>query len=111
MTPHLRYARGLTAAAILSSATAAYLATTSTPLWSLPVVYIAALLAWCGQRDYAAHRRVLVEHELARRALYSEQLDVPTAELNAACCTEGFVSQGTVHEATCTTRTARSSAA
>lgn len=133
MTPHLVYARGLTAGALLSAAAAAYLTTTSTPLWSLPVVYVAGLLAWCAQREYAFHRARLVEHEKARRAAYVQQPPPccqfwrhsdgavhgprctrqtdPTAELYAACCAAGFVSRGTDHEPTCPTRTTRSSAA
>lgn len=135
MTPHLRYARGLTAAATLSSGTAAYLATTSTPLWSLPAVYVAALLAWCAQREYAFHRRILVGHEQARRAAYGQELDEPVpccsfwehsdgavhgpgcertgdldAELAAACCDMGFVSCGTDHSPTCRYSTRSTSA-
>lgn len=137
MTPHLRYARSLTAAATLSSGTAAYLATTDTPLWSLPVVYVAALLAWCARREYAFHRTLLVKHERARRNAYGEQPDEtanvpccpfwehsdgavhgpgcprpldPTAELNAACCDIWFVSRGSGHGATCSKRDHRSAA-
>lgn len=135
MTHHLRYARGLTAGATLSSGTAAYLATTNTPLWCLPAVYVAALLAWCAQREYACHRAVLVDHEQARRkAQQPEQADGvpccsfwrhsdgavhgpgcqrahdPTAELNAACCDVWFVSRGSDHGATCSKRDHRSPA-
>ncbi|WAL93950.1 hypothetical protein [Streptomyces sp. Je 1-369] len=139
MTHYLRRARGLTAGATLSSGTAAYLATTNTPLWAVPVVYVAAVLAWSAQRDYGNHRRVLVEHEQARRAacqgadplvpccsvwrhsggtvhgpdctLPPDTEPDPTAELNSACCAEGFVSRGADHEDTCPTRTPRSNAA
>ncbi|MFI1677021.1 hypothetical protein [Streptomyces sp. NPDC020607] len=139
MTHYLRRARGLIASATLSSSTAAYLATTSTPLWAVPVVYVAAVLAWCAQWDYGNHRRVLVEHEQARRAacrgaaplvpccsvwrhsggtvhgpdcaLPPDTKPDPTAELNSACCTTWFVARGDQHETDCPTRTTRSSAA
>lgn len=137
MTHHLRYARGLTTTATLSTGSAGYLATTNTPLWSLPVGYVAGFLAWCAQREYVCHRALLVEHERARRAArVGEAGEVvgpccefwrhsggavhgpgcprppdPTVEFNSSCCMAWFVSRGDEHDATCPSRSPRSSAA
>ncbi|MFB7711624.1 hypothetical protein [Streptomyces sp. NPDC056105] len=135
MTPALLTARGLTAATATLTIGAVYLGTVN-PWLIIPPAYVAVLLAWCARCQYAAHRRVLVRHEQARRAaLGLELLDGvpccrladhsggrahradcqrppdPSVELNSACCAEVFVSLGATHEAQCPTLTSRSSAA
>ncbi|MFJ9128903.1 hypothetical protein ACIRJS_32860 [Streptomyces sp. NPDC102340] len=130
MTPALRTARCLTAAAALSSASAAYLVATGSYWFAVGVVYVAGVLAWCASRDYARHRRIqlqalgraltaigsstacchLAEHSDGQ-AHNPSCLRRPTSELYATCCIEAFVSRGAQHESTCPSRTTRSSAA
>ncbi|MFJ9037435.1 hypothetical protein ACIRF8_12710 [Streptomyces sp. NPDC102406] len=135
MTPALRTARYLTAAAGALTASAAYLGTVITWWAVLPCLYVAAVIAWCASCEYAVHRRTLTAHERARRAALLEELDTAgpccrlydlsggyahrdcarppdgLAELYTACCAEAFVSRGARHDATCPTRTTRSNAA
>jgi ABC-type nickel/cobalt efflux system permease component RcnA len=139
MTPALRTARWLTAAATLSSATAAYLTATGWYWSAAGTVYVASLLAWCANREYAHARRARYRAQLAERAARGESIDDavfavvpccdlsthadgrshgadclrppdPFAELDAACCAEGFISFGVAHDSTCPTRTTRSAA-
>ncbi|MFZ3556446.1 MULTISPECIES: hypothetical protein [unclassified Streptomyces] len=140
MTPALRTARTLTAAATTASGTAAYLAYTGSYWLAAATVYVAAFLAWCARRDYQRH------HVIRARAIIRERAarGLPTApsvfdtipccdlashgdgrthgpdcvrppdpadELNAAYCVDAFVFHGATHAANCPTRTTRSNAA
>ncbi|MYT70908.1 MULTISPECIES: hypothetical protein [unclassified Streptomyces] len=136
MTPALRTARALTAAAVLTTATAAWLAATNAVWWAVAVGYVTALLAYCAQRSRADHHRILAAHDRARRLATGELIDDglpccslwtlsagevhgpgclrphdPDAELQNACCTEGFVSRGLAHTRQCRTTSARVGAA
>jgi hypothetical protein len=135
MTPALRTARLLTAAAITLTAGATYLGTVIAWWAVIPTVYVAAFLAWCASREHAAHRRILADHERARRAARVDELKAVgpccrlyelsgsyahrdcarppdgLAELYTACCGEHFVSRGDRHDTTCPARTTRSNAA
>lgn len=96
MTPSLRTARTCTTATILFTAFALYSATISYWL-ALPGLYAATVLWCCANRARADHRRILAEHEHARRAgAY------PSTELPAPCCQFWTHSDGTVHGPDCT---------
>ncbi|MFI0236356.1 hypothetical protein [Streptomyces sp. NPDC016845] len=99
MTPHFRPALLLTAVAALASAAAAYLATTSTPLWAALVAPFAVALGYCAACEWTRHRLVLEEHARARRAARAEVLAV------TPCCRIYEHSHGQAHAATCPTRT------
>ncbi|MFJ4711924.1 hypothetical protein [Streptomyces sp. NPDC088785] len=136
MTPAIRTARALTAVALLALASTVYLAATGGVGWAATVAYVTALLAYCAQRSRADHRRILAAHERARRLAEGELIDDglpccglwglsegevhgpgclrphdPDAELQAACCTDAFISRGLTHTERCGTATARVDAA
>ncbi|MGY0021158.1 hypothetical protein [Streptomyces sp. cg35] len=136
MTPAIRTARALIAAAVLTCATGAYLAATARVWWAIAAVYVAALLAYCAQRSRADHRRILVQHDRARRIALGELIDDglpccqlwnvsdgevhgpgclsphdPDAELQNACCSDAFVSRDRTHDPRCRMASARSNAA
>ncbi|MFI0242558.1 hypothetical protein [Streptomyces sp. NPDC016845] len=106
MTPHLRPDLLLTAAAALTSAAAAYLPTTNTPLWAALVAPFAVALAHCAACEWTRHRALLAEHAAVRRAAADAIARTgPLADLYTACCSAGFVSRGRAHDTTCPTRT------
>lgn len=136
MTPALRTARGLALAAAAATICAVYLGITAA--WWMPAIslYAAAFLAWCAHRSYAHHRRILTDHEHARRAarleveLHTPCCEIgdhsdgkahswdcrrrtpgPDEELGTACCDMGFVSRGMTHDSTCPANTTRSNTA
>lgn len=134
MTPALRTARWLTAAALALAASAIYLGYTVS-LWAIPgCLYGAALLAWCSRREYAIHRQILTDHENARRAALELEALGPCCRLAehsggrahgadcpqppdldtvlaGACCDMWLVSRGDTHGPKCPTNSTRSSAA
>ncbi|MEU6842286.1 hypothetical protein ABZ930_10490 [Streptomyces sp. NPDC046716] len=136
MTPAIRTARALTAAAVLTMATAACLAAMGGVWWAVALAYVTALLAYCAQRSRADHHRILTAHDRARRLAQGELIDDglpcctlwtlsdgevhgpgclrphdPDAELQNACCTDAFVSRGLTHTRECRTASARVGAA
>lgn len=94
MTSHQRYARACTLGALLLGAGA--IASYSEPFPAASLGYGAAVLAWCATREYAAHRRVLLEHEWARRRSLGQQ--PPPLD---PCC-QLWAASGTVHAPNCT---------
>jgi len=91
VTTHQRYARACTLGALLAAAGA--IACYSEPIPAAGLAYGAAVLAWCASREYAAHRRILLEHEWARRRALGEQ----PAPLTP-CCLLWVYSDGHVHD-------------
>ncbi|MFE9776369.1 hypothetical protein ACFYOV_32880 [Streptomyces sp. NPDC005931] len=102
MTPALRYGHTSTATAITFTAAAAGLA--ATPYWpaALALLYTAALFTWLAVRCYADHRRILLEHDWARRRALGEQ---PAPR--DPCCRLGRASRGAAHDHRCTDLTTR----
>jgi hypothetical protein len=94
VTSHQRYARAFTLAALLTAAGA--ITCYSEPIPAAGLAYGAAVLAWCASREYGAHRRLLEEHEWARRRTLGEQ-----PEPLDPCCPLWRAS-GTVHAPDCT---------
>jgi len=94
VTSHQRYARAFTLAALLAAAGA--IACHHEPVPAAGLAYGAAVLAWCASREYGAHRRVLLEHEWARRRAQGEQ----PAPLTPCCLL--YETSGTVHAPDCT---------
>ncbi|MEV3857763.1 hypothetical protein AB0J38_25985 [Streptomyces sp. NPDC050095] len=135
MTPALRTARTLTAAATALGTGAVYLAVTVAWWAVLPGLYVAVFLAWCAACEYGHHRRILAEHERARRAAHAAELDAVGsccrlaelsggyahrrctrppdvgAVLDVACCDLWVASRGVDHEPDCPSSARRSSAA
>ena len=137
MTTHQRYARACTTAALLLGAGA--IACYQQPIPAAGLAYGAAVLAWCATREYGAHRRLLEEHEWARRRALGQRPqpltpccefwrssggkvhgpDCPTLpgleqanqELLDACCERWWTALETDHDPTCPTQTPRSNAA
>ncbi|MFJ5151405.1 hypothetical protein ACIQCF_07415 [Streptomyces sp. NPDC088353] len=96
MTPHLRTARACTAATGLLTASACYSATFN-PWLALPGLYAAAFFAWCAARCYAAHQRLVAEHDWARRRALGDN----PPPLNP-CCMLAHYSEGAAHDPRCT---------
>jgi hypothetical protein len=96
MTTHQRYARALTITAVLLSASTITAAVHRQPLPAAALAYGAALFVWGARREYAAHRRVLEEHEWARRAALGQQ----PPPLDPCCAL--YRHSGTVHAPNCT---------
>jgi hypothetical protein len=94
MTSHQRYARACTTTALLLGAGA--IACYSEPIPAAGLAYGAAVLAWCASREYGAHRRLLEEHEWARRRAQGEQPPPLTP-----CCLL-YETSGIVHAPDCT---------
>lgn len=102
MTSALRYAYACTLTAVLLATGAAWLATT--PYWpaALLLLYTAGLFAWLAARCYADHRRVVAEHEWARRRALGD--NPPPLD---PCCRLGRASNGAAHDHRCTDLTTR----
>jgi len=94
VTSHQRYARAFTTAALLTAAGA--IACHAEPIPAAGLAYGAAVLAWCASREYGAHRRLLEEHEWARRRTLGEQPQPLTP-----CCPL-YETSGIVHAPDCT---------
>ena len=97
MTRSLRYAHATTATAVLAAAGATWLALTERWLPAAGLAYTTLFFAWLAAREYANHRRVLLEHEWARRAARGEQPPPLTP-----CCRLGRASRGAAHDDRCT---------
>ncbi|MFE9773420.1 hypothetical protein ACFYOV_17400 [Streptomyces sp. NPDC005931] len=97
MTSSLRYAHASSAAALLFTAGAAWLA--RTPYWpvSLCLLYTAGFFVWLAAREYAHHKRVTAEQDWARRRALGQS--PPPLE---PCCRLGRTSKGAAHDHKCT---------
>ncbi|MFC8432217.1 hypothetical protein [Streptomyces sp. NPDC057253] len=92
MSAHRRTARLLAAAALASTAAGIHLATFN--LWlCVPGLYVAAFLAWCSNRSYAAHRRALAEAKWEQAYVLGQA----PAPLNP-CCALADHSGGAAHD-------------
>lgn len=103
MTPALHTARWLTAAATLSSATAAYLVYTGWYWAAAVVVYVAGLLAWCANREYAHARTQRFRGQLAERRARGETIDPRVFEI-VPCCDLSTHADHDLHGADCLRR-------
>ncbi|MFE9290182.1 hypothetical protein [Streptomyces olivaceus] len=97
MTPSLRLARALRAAALLLVAVSVY-AATHQPWLALPGLYTAGVLAWCAAREQAAHRRRTVR---ARRAEWLARPCTGPVAWPEPCCAFWRNSGGAVHGPDC----------
>lgn len=96
MTSHQRYARACTLAAVLLAAGAITLSIQRHHLPAAALAYGTTVLAWAAAREHQAHRRVLAEHEWARRRALGE--NPPPLD---PCC-HLWQRSGTVHAPNCT---------
>lgn len=101
MTPALRTARATLGLTVLVTAAAVYTMTINAWL-GVCGFYTAAFLVWCTQHSYADHRRIVAEHEWARRAAAGE-CPPPLVP----CCSLGLASDGAAHDDRCTDPLAR----
>ncbi|MET9196273.1 hypothetical protein ABZX60_23630 [Streptomyces olivaceus] len=97
MTPSLRLARALRAAALLLVAASVY-AATHEPWLALPGLYTAGVLAWCAAREQAEHRRRTVR---ARRAEWLARPCTGPVAWPEPCCAFWRNSGGAVHGPDC----------
>ncbi len=97
MTTSLRYAHATTTAAVLATAGATWLAATERWLPAAGLAYSVAFFAWLAAREYANHKRVLLEHEWARRHALGQNPPPLTP-----CCRLGHASRGAAHDDRCT---------
>lgn len=97
MTTHLRYAIGAALGSLTTLVISIALALDDKPWLAFIVVFTTALLTWDVRRETALHRRLLAEHDLARRRAHGET--VPA--LNP-CCLLHRASRGAVHDHRCT---------
>lgn len=89
MTAHRRTARALTVGAGASAAAGLY----TSPWLVIPGLYIAAVLAWCAARYYAAHHRAVAEDAWEERHVHGEA----PGPLNP-CCMLARHSDGAAHD-------------
>ncbi|MFF7798853.1 hypothetical protein [Streptomyces olivaceus] len=97
MTPSLRLARALRAAALLLVAASVH-AATHEPWLALPGLYAAGVLAWCAAREQAEHRRRTVR---ARRAEWLARPCTGPVAWPEPCCAFWRNSGGAVHGPDC----------
>ncbi|MFF7557738.1 hypothetical protein ACFZA9_33140 [Streptomyces olivaceus] len=97
MTPSLRLARALRAAALLLVAVSVC-AATHEPWLALPGLYTAGVLAWCAAREQAEHRRRTVR---ARRAEWLARPCTGPVAWPEPCCAFWRSSGGAVHGPDC----------
>ncbi|MBZ6231680.1 hypothetical protein [Streptomyces olivaceus] len=97
MTPSLRLARALRAAALLLVAVSVY-AATHQPWLALPGLYTAGVLAWCAAREQTEHRRRTVR---ARRAEWLARPCTGPVARPEPCCAFWRNSGGAVHGPDC----------
>ncbi|WTC56867.1 hypothetical protein OH715_16975 [Streptomyces cellulosae] len=97
MTTSLRYARATATVAVLAILGAAWLARDAQWVPAAGLAYTAAFFSWLSAREYANHRRILAEHQWARRRALGEQ----PAPLDP-CCRLARASYGAAHDHRCT---------
>lgn len=97
MTPALRYAHTATLTALAFTTGAAWLTTRSHWLFAAALIYTAALFTLIATREYANHRRTVLEHDWARRRALGQQ--PPPLD---PCCRLHHTSHGTAHDHLCT---------
>jgi len=102
MTPALRYGHAATLTAILFTTAAAYLAHTGHWLPAAALIYTAIFFTWIATREYATHKRTLLEHDWARRQALGH--NPPPLD---PCCRLGRASYGAAHDHLCTDLTTR----
>ncbi|MFC8423978.1 hypothetical protein ACFUN7_24385 [Streptomyces sp. NPDC057236] len=102
MTTSLRYTCLFTTVAVLATTGAAWLATDRLWLPAAGLLYTVVLATWIAAREYANHKRVVAEHEWARRRALGEQ--PPPLD---PCCRLGRASYGAAHDDRCTDLTTR----
>ncbi|WP_432182071.1 hypothetical protein [Streptomyces sp. NBC_00063] len=108
MTPALRTARWLTAAATISSATAAYLVLTGWYWLAVGTVYVAGLLAWCAHSHRQHHRVKRARALLAERAARGLPID-PVVFTVISCCGLSEHADGQAHDTDCLRHLAQAS--
>lgn len=97
MTTSLRYAHATTTLAVLAAAGATRLATLGQWLPAAGLAYTTLFFAWLAAREYANHKRVLAEHDWARRCALGQNPPPLTP-----CCRLGHASRGAAHDHRCT---------
>lgn len=102
MTTSLTYARAHTTIAVLAALAAAWLARGAHWTPAAGLAYTTLLFTWLALREYTNHRRVLAEHDWARRRALGEQ--PPPLD---PCCRLGRASHGAAHDGLCTDPTTR----